>query len=217
MKLLKFFCAYALLVMFASCTSSVGNSNFESEDQIETRSEINRFVRNGVSYVAGDISVTCGDTKCTGGNIGPSDNCQLGSDMNGNVECSCSGCKMTIFTKDLHSDDDIKEQLRIDNNHENANKFVFDKHNEVISGFNSITYNFSVERTTASYEYSLSNGDVETVLYVTNYDSQGLVKEKFEIDCTGTCGCREQFNLNTGLSSCSCDPCKMVVTKLDDK
>lgn len=209
---------YSLCILFlCSCDTSVGTNFKDSDDNIKPRPLYETFVRNGFTYIAGDVKITCGSDKCTGGNVGPSEKCQLASDMNGNYECSCSGCKMTIWSDVKLENHEVSDQFEIDNNDEYAKDFIIEKHNEEFFGFQSVSYHFSPDRTIAIYEYELLNGDVETVMFVNTYDSNGALKKKFVIDCTGTCGCREQYNHNTGISSCSCDECEMEVTEVEEK
>lgn len=215
MKVIKLFYLFTLLFALYSCESNIEENNKDAIQSTEIRSNVETFIRNGATYIAGDVNVTCGSDECTGGNVGPTDKCQVGSDLNGYFECTCAGCTMKVAADAVLQDHNILEQLHIDNNDENAKNFILEKHDEGFYGFQSVSYHFSIEKTIVIYKYGLKNGDVETVLYVNNYNEVGALTKQFEIDCTGSCGCREQYNHNTGISSCSCDECKMKVTEIE--
>lgn len=186
--------------------ASVG-SNIESKSLT--------FMRGGVELLRGAVQVTCSTEQCAGGNIGPNEHCQVGQ-RGGEVFCSCSGCVMTITASRYSSDESVLDQLRAEGDFaDNARSFVKKKHEEIITNFNSISYYFAESYTTIMFEYELSDGEIGTVMYVNEYDIQGRKDKTYEIDCTGPCGCREQYNLNTGTASCSCDDCVMTVTVTD--
>ncbi|MEM1320795.1 MAG: hypothetical protein AAGG75_11100 [Bacteroidota bacterium] len=175
------------------------------------------FERQGSEVISGTITVNCTSSECEGGNIGEKGHCQVKSDMNGKFECTCAGCKMTVSANLFDSEIDLVQQLSDANeNYGDALQFVQQKHGEAVEGFNRISFDFQESFTSIVYEYELNNGDVETVLYVTVFDDDGVAGKTYEIDCTGGCGCREQYDFKSETASCSCEDCKMKVTTIDN-
>lgn len=208
---------FGLVVFLASCSELVGDELDLSEKlQVQTvdLKSVNSdgFERGNLDYLQGGISVTCTTNACEGGNTGPSDRCQVGTDMNGIFECTCSGCKMKILFDNYNSDIDVWDQIYRENLHfEDFVAFVQDKHGESINTFNRVDFNFQPKATTIIYTYELADGSEETVMYSNTYTERGIADKTYEIDCSGSCGCREIFDFNTNRAECSCDPCTLTV------
>ena len=58
------------------------------------------------------------------------------------------------------------------------------------------------------YEFITPDGDVTTVMFALNGGG-----EKITIDCTGSCDCREKYDISALTAECTCSPCSMSVTK----
>lgn len=198
-----------------SCTKESNVSNETYSSNLETRTiEQGYFVRNGETFYKDKVSVNCTTSACEGNNSGHTDHCQVMSDMQGRFECTCSGCKMTVVVSSMNSDDDLFSQIYRENLHlADLAEFTERKHGERITTFNRVDFDFQPKVTTITYTYELPDGSEETVMYANTYDSTtGAIGPVYEIDCTGSCGCREQFDFNTNKASCSCDDCKMLVS-----
>ncbi len=210
-----FIALVAITTVFIYSCSKDSNSNKTSTENIELRStDSGYFVRNGETYYKDKVSVTCTTSPCDGNNIGHTEHCQVGSAMNGRFECTCSGCKMTVVVNSINSDHDLWAQIQKENLHlSDFADFTEKKHGQKILSYNRVEFDFQPEVTTITYIYELSDGSEESVMYANTYDpNTGAIGPVYEIDCTGSCGCREQFDFNTNKASCSCDDCKMTVT-----
>jgi hypothetical protein len=64
------------------------------------------------------------------------------------------------------------------------------------------------------YDYTLKDGSSSSIMYAQKVGS--TKSGGFEIDCTGDCDCREQYHFDTNTSSCTCSPCKMKVTPIEE-
>jgi len=214
-KLVLFAIILSITSIFIYSCSKESNSDKTSTLNIESRTTASGyFVRNGETFYKDKVSVNCTTSSCEGNNSGHTDHCQVSSDMNGRFECTCSGCKMTVVVSSINSDDDLLAQIQKENLHlaEFAD-FTERKHGEKILSYNRVEFDFQPEVTTITYIYELSDGSEESVMYANTYDpNTGAIGPTYEIDCTGSCGCKEQFDFNTNKASCSCDDCKMKVT-----
>jgi len=78
--------------------------------------------------------------------------------------------------------------------------------------------NFAVTVTAITFDY-FEGGTFALVSYAdanNNQSTYGLLDDGNEIttiDCQGSCDCKEQYIHSTGVTQCSCNPCKMTVTK----
>jgi hypothetical protein len=217
-NLFCFFITICLILL--SCNTEKLNLNevdTKKAQRVDLRSsDSNEFERGGISYLQGGIGVSCTTNPCEGNNTGHTDHCQVRSNMNGRFECTCSGCKMTVTFDSYNSEIDVWRQIYSEDLHlEDFATFTRRKHGETLSSFNRIDFNFQPNVTTIIYTYELSDGSEETVMYSNTYTSAGLADKKYEIDCSGSCGCREIFDFNTNRAECSCDPCTLTVTEKD--
>lgn len=173
------------------------------------------FDRGGARYLGGKVGISCTTAPCEGSSNA---HCQVTSNTTGKFECTCSGCKMTLTFDVYHSSIDIWEQIYREDLHlDDLYAFVQRKHGETIQGFNSVQFNFQPNATSILYTYELSDGSEETILYSNTYDTAGRSDKTYEIDCTGTCGCREIYDFSTNQAQCSCEDCLMTVTVKNTK
>lgn len=173
----------------------------------------NQFVRNGVTFLQGPVSITCSTESCEGGNLGPHNHCQVGTDTEGKFECSFSGCTMTVVADQFQSNIDIWKQIYSEDLHLNEFADLTEEiHGERMVTFNSVDFYFQPLVTTILYNYRLADGSEETLMYVNTYTESGMADKTYAINCSGTCGCRGLFNLDTATVECSCDECSLTVT-----
>lgn len=206
------------VIGFMGCESGDLNLDKTVTEKSELRSniEFDTFTRKGEVYMQGEITVTCTNNPCEGNNIGPYDHCQVRFDVNGHYECTCSGCKMTVISNVVSSNFDVWSQIyREDLHMDEAIEYIESKYNEQLSSFNKVLFNFQPNATSIIYFFELNNGTIETIMYVNTYDDAGAPGKKYEIDCTGECECREQFDFNSNTAQCSCSPCQLEVTVTD--
>ncbi len=207
---------FGSIVFLISCSQN-NDLNFKkhnSNEDIELRSISSEvFERAGIQYIKGGISIHCTTNACDGNNTGHTDHCQVVTDLNGRFECTCSGCKMTVTFDTYKSEIDVWEQIYRENLHfDDFEAFTRRKHGIGIKSFNRVDFNFQPEVTTIMYTYELKDGTVETVMYSNTYTNKGIIDKTYEIDCSGSCGCREIFDFNTNRAECSCDDCILSVT-----
>ena len=132
------------------------------------------------------------------------------------TQCSCSDCEMLVEQTwengTVQSTTLTGSEMKID--------FISDymaytsaNHPDQNVKLNAITIETdNVHGSSYLYEYSI-NGNDYSVMYVSLI--QGNVKKKFEIDCTGSCDCKERYVwADPPYSECSCSECTMTVTEL---
>lgn len=197
------------VLLLVSCTLLVFSCEKESTKRLtpvsESREKGGKTIKNEV------------DIECNGNCSGSSGACSLTGQLGGGsghnyVTCSCSGCTMKVTS--------TKNGITTVTNLVNA-QFevyylqVFEKYmNDQYSGqqYSLVHYNFvaNEKEFVETYSFDLGNGITETIVIVG--DANGLIDTVKVIDCKGTCGCKEVYDLNTNKASCSCSDCQMTVT-----
>ncbi|WP_343606526.1 hypothetical protein [Fluviicola sp.] len=157
------------------------------------------------------------EIECSGSCTSSSESCSLTGQLGGGgghnyVSCSCSGCTMKVTS--------TKNGATTVTNLVNA-KFevyyldVFQKYmEEAYTGqsYSLVRYHFITDgdKYVETYSFDFGDGVIETVVLAG--DANEMIDTVKVIDCTGSCGCKEVYDLNTGKASCSCSDCQMKVT-----
>lgn len=152
--------------------------------------------------------------------LGDCSNSQTGCGMNwnlpkGTVECSCSGCKMEI--SNAAQMENLNTLLKLIGNRfsqfvEEHGASEIPKIKEFLLQYDKIN---NTDLLTIEFESPDKPGLYETVLYAASYDESGNYAKVIEIDCKGTCDCRERWVVSTGSAECTCTgDCKMTVTSV---
>lgn len=168
-----------------------------------------------------EIHLTCN------GNCPSGAHCSLvNSDIGGNppnnqFDCSCSGCKMvvTIIQNTLTESDE--NQFKMISLAEESYEQTFGEKSKTSITFSDVNIKDEKQARLVTYTYIGENKKPSTFLIMTpkidGLSAGGLLLQKektYEIDCTGSCDCRERYNFNTNTSECTCSPCKMKVTEI---
>lgn len=157
------------------------------------------------------------EIECSGSCTGSSEVCSLTGQLGGGsghnyVTCSCSGCTMKVTS--------TKNGATTVTNLVNATFEVYyldvfqEYMEEAYAGqsYSLMHYHFITDgdKYVETYSFDFGDGVVETVVLVG--DANGMIDTVKVIDCTGSCGCKEVYDLNTSKASCSCNDCQMKVT-----
>lgn len=222
--ILKSLLLLTFVLFFVGCQddtnliTEINNNDEATVQSINLREPVaSTFTRAGIDYNQGGIGVSCTTNPCEGNNVGITDHCQIGQNQSGNrIECTCSGCEMTITMDAYISDIDVWKQISSEEIHfDEFTNYVSEKHGYSINTFNRIDFNFQPQSTSIIYTYELADGTEETLLFLNEYNAIGDPVKKYRIDCVGECGCREIFDFNTNRAECSCDPCTLDVEIID--
>lgn len=199
------------VLFLLSCVLFVFSCQKENTRKLTT-SNSDKEIVSQTKTIQNDVEI-----ECNGNCSGSSGTCSLTGQLGGGsghnyVTCSCSGCTMKVTSS--------KNGVITVTNLVNA-KFevyyidVFEKYmneNYIGQSYSIIRYNFvsDGEEYVETYSFDLGNGVIETILVVG--DANGLIDTVKVIDCTGSCGCKEVYDLNSNKASCSCSNCQMKVT-----
>ncbi len=138
-------------------------------------------------------------------------------------ECDCTTCSLIVETNGQNQGStQIDPQTFFELYYRNENflsyfeRYILSKYgSEVTYSLNNIEYRQEGEDYYILYEYTTSDGQIGTVMYVY---AAGV---KTQIDCDGSCDtagetCRERYNFNPPSAECTCQSknCKMTVTQL---
>jgi hypothetical protein len=197
-----------MLTAFGVYSCSKKQSTTTNESSINQTAKTNESV-NARQFVNGaSITLEC-DGNCDGSNT----SCSL-QGVGLNISCSCSGCKMKVTSTDMQGNTTITylinatyqvSYLKV------FNAFMQSTYPNQLYTISQVEIGTQGDNVVEWYAYTLANGTQGTILYAGKQVSGGT-KTVTEIDCTGTCTCREQYNMGTGQASCSCGDCKMTVT-----
>lgn len=203
------------LVLLFSCTksSTETNSSATNSETIAAKSETMTAKLASDPALVEKIRVRC---------LGDCSNSQTGCGINwnipqGTVECSCTGCTMEITnTEQIENLDKLLKVI--------GNRFsIFVKEHgangipeikELLLQYDKIN---KTDLLTIEFESPDKPGLYETVLYAATYDDNHNLAKVIEIDCKGTCDCRERWVVATGSAECTCTgDCKMTVTTVEE-
>jgi len=224
LEIINFITLLLLTLFLSNCTKNVVEDKQQKLVEEELQEQGMRlanpeiFERNGIVYPLNKaLHVSCGDNPCTGSTT---DNCTVAWDLKNNTaECSCSGCKMTLSSKEYHGDLDYQSMINNELEFAKAKAFVKENYEILIDGFNEIELHFNEKFTVGIYKFEMPNGQIESFIVQTEYNKFGKTLETIIVDCTGACngqvidGCTEVYDIKNGTVSCSCEGCKMKVDK----
>lgn len=155
--------------------------------------------------------------ECNGNCSGSSGACSIVGQIGGGsghnyMSCSCSGCTMKVTTTKngittvTYPSDSRYEVYYL----ESFLKYMSE--NYAGHAYSIVKYDFETddEEFVETYSFDLGNGQVETIILVG--DANGLIDKVKVYDCTGSCGCKEIYDLNTNKASCSCNDCQLKIT-----
>lgn len=138
------------------------------------------------------------------------------------VQCKCTDCQMhyegnepEISSKTLSMNELASKSF--------FNTFGTKSENIKITKVKSSNY---AKADVLTVYYKGDNSDESTFMVLTNnkyeslhYNGQQHFVENggdFIVDCTGSCDCRERFYPEDGSIECTCSPCKMEVTEVEE-
>lgn len=145
--------------------------------------------------------------------------------------CTCDECVMDLTFKDNDLDKKMVNKSKLLNSlfslplYESALKdliiYAKSKYKSDIKGFDKVEFIVKDSYNLITFHFTDASGNSQSVLYTSNVShnpyqntKSELVDRKFRVDCSGDCGCREQFDFNTNTASCSCSDCTMEVTEI---
>jgi hypothetical protein len=153
-------------------------------------------------------------------------NCQVGASLNPDgtlnyAECTCSPCSMTVTVYNKSGGSTSNRTSSGIDIQSIANR----SHAETFNSFENVAitdlrYEDNEKAAIQIYTYSNSKGQVSTFMILkakVNFEANGqtFLKEKsYEVDCTGSCDCRERFIPANNAIECTCSPCKMKITEV---
>ncbi len=150
----------------------------------------------------------------------------LEDDSNSYVQCSCSECQMHLDVKTANGNV-IKESKLLDFAKTSYLETFTRQPTELV--ISKVMSNKYEKANVLTVYYNDNDGNESTFLLITNYrykngnlnDVSSGQKDigdgdSFIIDCTGTCDCRERFFPASGDTECTCSPCKMKVTPIEE-
>jgi hypothetical protein len=126
------------------------------------------------------------------------------------VTCSCSGCTMTVTEREngittTHVDNDGVWEVKY------LKAFQQFMTTYYSGSYSIVAYELqsNEDNYIETYYFDTGNGIIQTVLVVG--DKLGMKDKVTVYDCTGTCDCREIYNMNANTCSCSCNECSLRV------
>jgi|GEM_PF-2816862 len=200
-------------IMFVSCNKEF-NPQITEGDHLSTQSKSKIENNSNEKMLDGNSEVTI---SCSG-NCESGVNCSLEGKVNmesgiQTVACACSNCVMTV--ESTINGKTTTSRLINSTFEVNYLKFFHEFMKKEYVNLEYVIKEVKIikndEKIIETYLFEV-NGKTESIMYVS--EISGEVKQ---IDCTGTCDCREQYNLNTGVASCSCADCMMSVTTVAKK
>lgn len=203
----------SILVLLFSCTDDNINEN---ELELENKSmSYEKFIASNEfkDNISRGVQMSCS------GSCG----CQVILNIEtSQARCSCGDCAMTITLDPIGNKTNTSNtNLDYYKSYILSNSF-FLKTNKI--GMQSISKNYNIKNISFSeivyfesdlgqfitYVFIDGNGQKQTVSYSHDYSTD----KSFEIDCKGSCDCREQYDLINHVASCSCSSCTMTVTEV---
>jgi hypothetical protein len=164
--------------------------------------------------IAMECKGSCGAQKChLEGIIDPNNH------DNDYVQCSCTNCKMAVVVT-ARSPKAATKAMDIEALAKTSYAETFNRYPSDIM-ITKTTFGTSALADYTLYEYADAKGNgssfmllrTKTAGVVANGETLAAGKT-VEIDCTGTCDCRERFIPSTSAVECTCSPCKMKVTTI---
>ncbi len=214
MKTLKLVIGLSIFsfLVFISCDKEVNetstNNSSTSKSAYYSDSELALKTAQGVSLVC---SGSCG--------------CKVWMNLDTHQGgCTCSECVMDVTFHDkkvkLENKDKYIQSLfnlpLMEIAVRDFNAYAKKTYNKNTVGFDKIDFVITEKTKVITFHFKDDKGIEQTVLYSENNTDKTskVAPKKFRVDCTGGCGCIEQFNFDTNTASCSCSDCSMTVTQL---
>lgn len=213
MKTLKTCLLLLAVCAFVACEKQTPLTNDPTSTNVDHNEDIQ------LVQASAGVKVEC-NSSCTQSQ----EECRINGTYSGGTHtltCSCEGCTMVITNGIAPMMD---QELLAHVEHVEANYHDYLNQNY---GSDEITthavevVNFEDEFVYIQFDYTnQTQGEESSVAYKVTFDQAAAVANKFEIDCSGGCTdenstCRENFNVNTGSASCTCEgSCTMTVTQL---
>lgn len=210
-------------VLFIAILTVVSCDNQETNE-----TELNSTNRKSELYSESEVlkvlNNNSAEVECKGS---CSDCSMIVSLVTGIGQCGCVDCTLVISTKQSNGNinEDIKDKEKLIQSLYNLDFFKssytrFLEYSEKKYGVKAIKsegieFYSNDDVIAVLFKFKDSKGELQSVMYSQTINEEGKVLgPKFEIDCTGSCGCKEQFNFNNGTASCSCTDCVMTVTQV---
>jgi hypothetical protein len=210
-------------VLFIAILTVVSCDNQETNE-----TELNSTNRKSELYSESEVlkvlNNNSAEVECKGS---CSDCTMIVSLVTGIGQCGCVDCTLVISTKQSNGNinEDIKDKEKLIQSLYNLDFFKssytrFLEYSEKKYGVKAIKsegieFYSNDDVIAVLFKFKDSKGELQSVMYSQTINEEGKVLgPKFEIDCTGSCGCKEQFNFNNGTASCSCTDCVMTVTQV---
>jgi hypothetical protein len=131
------------------------------------------------------------------------------------IQCKCSNCKMSVVVTRFDDLDSYNFQSIVNKSFKNT--FQVEPVNVVVNKIED----YSNDNVTAIlFQYTDGSDKTSTFLLVNAWYDEFKVNnqifaeaETIVVDCYGSCDCRERFIPKTEAIECTCDTCKMSITK----
>lgn len=201
------------LVYFTGIACMLGMSLYscKKDTEVKSRTSTNSTMSDlNIEKMNGDgVKVVCSG-NCDGSSTAT---CGLrGTITNGVnvVTCSCSGCTMTVTEREngittTHVDNDGVWEVKY------LKAFQEFMTTHYSGSYSIVMYElqFNDDNYIETYYFDTGNDITQTVVVVG--DKLGMKDKVTVYDCTGTCDCREVYNMNANTCSCSCNECSLRV------
>jgi hypothetical protein len=214
--IMKILSKYCLILLSFAILLSCNKTNDNPATESKTNAVTNAIAASPSTQVG---LKSAGTIRCLGPDCDNSQGtCGIIWDIKaGTVECSCTGCRMEIASaKEMQVFQEMIE--KIGPSFERLLLKEIGKSNTKIKEF-KMEYDEINKVNLLTIEYKISENEEKygTVLYASyTNDSPNQKVGTVEIDCKGTCDCRERWVVATGSAECTCtDNCKMTVTTVN--
>lgn len=222
MKKTLFFICTLFCFTFFSCSDE---QNIEISDEQNLQLSLENESNNFLGYRDDRKLLSSGSIECLGGCDNNTRSCSLIANINDPsvVQCSCGGCRMVITTRNSQGKEYFLKDIEISSN-KSIEFFV-----KAVKTENKTLQSINIEK--IDYEFY----DDAKVFYITYYDESNELNSKMLIstletinniefdpivvDCRGGCdergkSCRESFDMNTGIATCTCEgSCTMYINE----
>lgn len=158
-----------------------------------------------------EIKIYC-EGHCPGGP--QEERCGLEGVLSEFYQCTCNNCKMVVTEDGIQRDPAVvlRKLSGIDLHLDDLNEHIQSKFNTLSFIITLVEVQLFEDGYAILYVYQLDSGVEESVMYAAS--NQG---PKTEIDCTGTCDCRERYiRTQPPTFECTCNECKMTITEINE-
>ncbi len=221
MKKILFVSFLLIVAFFASCTKG----EVLSKEKQLTRSEVvaQDYQNRSLYYSQSSLARLISDkvTIACSGTCG----CKVERTVSQDTwtsSCSCADCVMgiTFSRKQLNLSETIDKKkvleslLRLPFYGEalsDITSYIKDYYKIEKVHFDEIEFEIKEDVMVILFYFTDEDGLAQSVLYANN---NLITNKKIRIDCHGSCGCKEQYDLLKGVASCSSDDCVMDISVL---